>query len=43
MTSAFIETHAHYNLPAFEDDLDEVLAEVREYLELVLLLGIAVA
>ena len=25
----FIETHAHYNLPAFDDDRDEVLARVR--------------
>lgn len=24
-----IETHAHYNLPCFADDLDEVIASVR--------------
>ena len=29
MEPIFVDTHAHYNLPAFEHDLDEVMLAIR--------------
>ena len=30
MSESFVDTHAHYNLPAYADDLDDVMADVRD-------------